>query len=162
MRVQKHRFLGGVAMKSILVISGPNLNLLGLREPGIYGTTTLQTIHDELLRLGAELGVAVETFQSNHEGAIIDAIHAARGRHQAIVINPGAYSHYSIAIRDAISSVEVPTVEVHLSNIHKREEFRHHSVIAPVAFGTIVGFGADSFYLGLRAAARLADSQDKG
>jgi len=149
-------------MKSILVISGPNLNLLGLREPGIYGTTTLQTIHEELARLGAELGVAVETFQSNHEGAIIDAIHAARGRHQAIVINPGAYSHYSIAIRDAIASVDIPTVEVHLSNIHKREEFRHHSVIAPVAAGIIVGFGADSFYLGLRAAARLADSQDKG
>ena len=149
-------------MKSILVISGPNLNLLGLREPGIYGTTTLQTIHEELARLGAELGVAVETFQSNHEGAIIDAIHAARGRHQAIVINPGAYSHYSIAIRDAIASVDIPTVEVHLSNIHKREEFRHHSVIAPVAAGIIVGFGADSFYLGLRAAARLAYSQEKG
>ncbi|HYF79490.1 MAG TPA: type II 3-dehydroquinate dehydratase [Symbiobacteriaceae bacterium] len=149
-------------MKSILVISGPNLNLLGLREPGIYGTTTLPAIHEELTRLGAELGVAVETFQSNHEGAIIDAIHAARGRHQAIVINPGAYSHYSIAIRDAIASVDIPTVEVHLSNIHKREEFRHHSVIAPVAAGIIVGFGADSFYLGLRAAARLADSQDKG
>jgi 3-dehydroquinate dehydratase-2 len=162
MRVQNHRFLGGAAMKSILVISGPNLNLLGLREPEIYGHTTLQTIHDELVRLGSELGVHVETFQSNHEGAIIDAIHAARGRHQVIVINPGAYSHYSIAIRDAITSVDIPTVEVHLSNVHKREEFRHHSVIAPVAAGTIVGFGADSFYLGLRAAARLATSQDKG
>lgn len=149
-------------MKSILVISGPNLNLLGLREPGIYGTTTLPAIHEELVRLGHELGVAVETFQSNHEGAIIDAIHGARGRCGAIVINPGAYSHYSIAIRDAIASVDIPTVEVHLSNVHKREEFRHHSVIAPVAAGTIVGFGADSFYLGLRAAARLADSQDKG
>lgn len=149
-------------MKSILVLHGPNLNLLGLREPEVYGSTTLQAINDELLRLGASLGLTVETFQSNHEGAIIDAIHAARGRFQAIVINPGAFTHYSIAIRDAIAAVAIPTVEVHLSNVHKREEFRHRSVIAPVAAGTIAGFGADSYYLGLRAAARLADSQEKG
>lgn len=145
-------------MAAVLVIHGPNLNLLGQREPGVYGATTLAEINSELVRLGAELGVRVETFQSNHEGAIIDALHAARGVYSAILINPGAYTHYSIAIRDAIAAVEIPTVEVHLSNVHKREEFRHRSVIAPVAAGQITGFGVDSYYLGLRAAARLADS----
>lgn len=145
-------------MAAVLVIHGPNLNLLGQREPGVYGATTLAQINSELVRLGAELGVRVEAVQSNHEGAIIDAIHAARGVYGAILINPGAYTHYSIAIRDAIAAVEIPTVEVHLSNVHKREEFRHRSVIAPVAAGQITGFGADSYYLGLRAAARLADS----
>jgi len=145
-------------MAAILVIHGPNLNLLGQREPGVYGATTLAEINTELVRLGAELGVRVETFQSNHEGAIIDVLHAARGVFNAILINPGAYTHYSIAIRDAIAAVEIPTVEVHLSNVHKREEFRHRSVIAPVAAGQITGFGVDSYYLGLRAAARLAYS----
>lgn len=148
-------------MGSILVIHGPNLNLLGLREPGVYGVVTLAEINARLVELGAELGCAVETFQSNSEGGIIDAIHAARGTHGAIVINPGAYTHYSIAIRDAIAAVAIPAVEVHLSNVYKREEFRHRSLIAPVAAGTIAGFGADSYYLGLRAAARLADSPDK-
>ncbi|HWI65281.1 MAG TPA: type II 3-dehydroquinate dehydratase [Symbiobacteriaceae bacterium] len=148
-------------MRSVLVIHGPNLNLLGEREPGVYGSTSLAEINAELARLGDELGLAVETFQSNHEGAIIDALHAARGKHGAIVINPGAYTHYSIAIRDAIAAVRIPTVEVHLSNVYRREEFRHRSVIAPVAAGTIAGFGADSYYLGLRAAARLADSLEK-
>lgn len=162
MRVWHVRFQGVGRLSSILVIHGPNLNLLGLREPGVYGSTTLAQIDAELQRLAAELGAAIETFQSNHEGAIIDAIHSARGRHDAILINPGAFTHYSIAIRDAIAAVAIPTVEVHLSNVYKREEFRHKSVIAPVAAGTIAGFGADSYYLGLRAAARLADSQDKG
>ncbi|MGE5674236.1 MAG: type II 3-dehydroquinate dehydratase [Mycobacterium leprae] len=143
-------------MVRILVIHGPNLNLLGEREPAVYGSTTLAQIVGQLESLGTELGVAVESFQSNHEGAIIDAIHAARGRCGGIIINPGAYGHYSIAIRDAIASVELPVVEVHLSNVHKREEFRHHSMIAPVCSGTIAGFGVDSYLLGLRAIARLA------
>jgi len=149
-------------LASILVIHGPNLNLLGQREPGVYGSATLADINARLVSLGEELGVSVETFQSNHEGAIIDAIHGAAGRFGAIVINPGAFTHYSIAIRDAIAAVAVPTVEVHLSNVYRREEFRHRSVIAPVAAGTIAGFGADSYCLGLRAAARLADSANKG
>lgn len=143
-------------MASVLVIHGPNLNLLGVREPGVYGSTTLADINSALTKLGAELGLTVDTLQSNHEGDIIDAIQGARGRYGAIVINPGAFTHYSIAIRDAIASVDVPVVEVHLSNVHKREEFRHHSVVAPVCVGSIIGFGADSYYLGLRAAARLA------
>lgn len=144
-------------MATVLVIHGPNLNLLGLREPEVYGSTTLAQVDGLLASLGAELGVAVETLQSNHEGAIIDAIHGARGRIQAILINPGAFTHYSIAIRDAIAAVApLPVVECHLSNVHKREEFRHKSVIAPVAAGTIVGFGVESYLLGLRAAASLA------
>ncbi|HLN64454.1 MAG TPA: type II 3-dehydroquinate dehydratase [Symbiobacteriaceae bacterium] len=146
-------------MPSVLVIHGPNLNLLGQREPGVYGVTTMATINERLVALGAELGVAVATFQSNHEGAIIDAIHAALGQHDAIVINPGAFTHYSIAIRDAIAAVAIPTVEVHLSNVYKREEFRHKSVIAPVAAGSIAGFGAESYLLGLRAAVGLCGSK---
>lgn len=143
-------------MVKVLVIHGPNLNLLGTREPAVYGSATLADINGQLEALGRELGVAVECMQSNHEGAIIDAIHGARGRCGAILINPGAYTHYSIAIRDAIAAVDLPVVEVHLSNVHKREEFRHRSVIAPVAAGTIAGFGAQSYHLGLQAAARLA------
>lgn len=146
---------------SVLVIHGPNLNLLGSREPQVYGSTTLAEVNAALVTLGLDLGVVVETLQSNHEGVIIDAIQGARGRHGAIVINPGAFTHYSIAIRDAISSVDVPVVEVHLSNVHKREEFRHHSVLSAVCVGTIVGFGAESYYLGLRAAARLARSEER-
>lgn len=142
-------------MARVLVLHGPNLNLLGQREPGVYGAVTLGEIDAALVSLGHELGVAVESLQSNHEGVLIDAIHGAKGRCDAIVINPGAFTHYSIALRDAIAAVELPTVEVHLSNVHKREEFRHHSVISPVAAGTIVGFGADSYLLGLRAAVGL-------
>jgi 3-dehydroquinate dehydratase II len=143
-------------MAAVLVIHGPNLNLLGEREPGVYGSAGLAEIDAGLRQLGAELGVTVDSLQSNHEGAIIDAIHAARGRFGAIVINPGAYTHYSIAIRDAIAAVApLPVVEVHLSNVHRREEFRHRSVISPVAVGTILGFGPESYYLGLRAAASL-------
>lgn len=142
-------------MARVLVLHGPNLNLLGTREPEIYGSTTLADIDAALQELAQELGVTVETLQSNHEGVLVDAIHGARGRCDAIVINPGAFTHYSIAIRDAIAAVELPTVEVHLSNVHKREEFRHHSVISPVASGTIIGFGVESYLLGLRAAVSL-------
>lgn len=140
-------------MAKILVIHGPNLNLLGNREPEIYGTLTLDRINTMIRSLGEELGLETENFQSNHEGAIIDKIHAAIGQVNGIIINPGAYTHYSLAIRDAIASVPVPVVEVHLSNVHAREEFRRHSVIAPVAQGQIAGFGADSYLLGLRALA---------
>lgn len=136
---------------SVLVLHGPNLNLLGLREPGIYGATTLAQIDARLTELAASLNTTVESFQSNHEGAIVDAIHTARDRHQGIVINAGAYTHTSIAIRDAISAVQIPTVEVHLSNIYKREEFRHHSYLAAIVVGQISGFGANSYYLGLQA-----------
>lgn len=136
---------------SVLVLHGPNLNLLGLREPGIYGATTLAQINARLIELAASLNTTVESFQSNHEGAIVDAIHTARDRHQGIVINAGAYTHTSIAVRDAVSAVQIPTVEVHLSNIYKREEFRHHSYLAAIVVGQISGFGANSYYLGLQA-----------
>lgn len=146
-------------MGRILVIHGPNLNLLGTREPEVYGSTTLAEIDAMLHELGQELGIEVESFQSNHEGAIIDAIHGARGRCDGILINPGAFTHYALAIRDAISAVGLPVVEVHLSNIHSREPFRHRSVIAPVAVGTIAGFGSGSYLLGLRALANRIRSQ---
>jgi 3-dehydroquinate dehydratase-2 len=136
---------------SILVLHGPNLNLLGLREPKIYGSTTLADI-DRLLEGDAtKLQVAISCLQSNHEGTLVDAIHEARTKHQGILINAGAYTHTSVAIRDALAGVKVPTVEVHLSNIYRREEFRHHSYIAPVAIGQISGFGAASYRLGLQA-----------
>jgi len=135
----------------ILVLNGPNLNLLGTRELGIYGKATLGEIDAALAKLAKELGVEIECFQSNSEGALIDRIHAAVGSCCGIVINPAGYTNFSISIRDAISSVALPTVEVHLSNIHSREEFRHKSMIAPVAVGQITGFGMDSYLLGLRA-----------
>jgi 3-dehydroquinate dehydratase II len=136
---------------SVLILHGPNLNLLGLREPGIYGVSTLAQIDAQLLELGRSLSASVHSLQSNHEGVIVDTIHAARDRHQGILINAGAYTHTSIAIRDAISAVQLPTVEVHLSNIYKREQFRHHSYLASIVVGQISGFGADSYYLGLQA-----------
>lgn len=136
---------------SILVLHGPNLNLLGMREPGIYGSTTLEQIDDSLKREAAKLQVDIDCKQSNHEGTLVDAIHDARGMHSGILINAGAYTHTSVAIRDALAGVKIPTVEVHLSNIYTREEFRHHSYIAPIAVGQISGFGANSYYLGLQA-----------
>lgn len=136
---------------SILVLHGPNLNLLGQREPGVYGVVTLSDIDQTLEREAASLGVTVEGRQSNHEGVLIDWIQDARGKFDGIVMNPAAYTHTSVGIRDAIAAVNLPLVEVHLSNIHKREPFRHHSYIAPVAIGQIAGFGADSYRLGLHA-----------
>ncbi|MEL6777661.1 MAG: type II 3-dehydroquinate dehydratase [Cyanobacteria bacterium J06597_16] len=136
-------------MLSILVLNGPNLNMLGKREPAVYGAQTLQAINDALAETAASLAVTLTFFQSNHEGALVDEVQAALDRHQGILINPGAYTHTSVAIRDAIAAVAIPTVEVHLSNIHKREAFRHHSYLAPVAVGQISGFGADSYRLGL-------------
>lgn len=144
---------------SVLVLHGPNLNLLGLREPGVYGRVTLDEINQQLVELGQKLQVDVSALQSNHEGVLVDAIHAARENHQGILINAGAYTHTSVAIRDAIAAVAIPTVEVHLSNIYRREEFRHHSYIAPVAIGQISGFGAASYSLGLQA---LIDSIRQG
>ncbi len=138
-------------MLSILVLHGPNLNLLGRREPEVYGYQTLEDINQILEQQATELQAKVLTFQSNHEGALIDCIHAAWDEHQGILINPGAFTHTSIAIRDAIAAVALPTVEVHLSNIYQREPFRHHSYIAPVAIGQISGFGAESYRLGLEA-----------
>ena len=136
---------------NILVVHGPNLNLLGAREPEVYGSLTLDRVNETISILAADLGCSVSFFQSNSEGAIIDAIQQARGVCDGILINPAAYTHTSVAIRDAVAAVDLPVVEVHLSNIHRREEFRHHSFIAPVAVGQIAGFGADSYLLGLRA-----------
>jgi 3-dehydroquinate dehydratase II len=136
---------------SILVLHGPNLNLLGKREPGIYGSTTLEDINRLLEQEAASLHVRLSAFQSNHEGALVDAIQAAIEQHNGILINPAAYTHTSVALRDAIAAVALPTVEVHLSNIHRREPFRHHSYIAPIAIGQISGFGAESYRLGLQA-----------
>jgi len=142
--------------KKILVLNGPNLNLLGKRQPDIYGRLTLEQINRKIRALAKELGVDVDIRQSNHEGELVTWIQQAPGQFGAIVINPAAYSHSSVAMRDAITSVGLPTIEIHLSNIHRREPFRHHSYIAEAAVGQIAGFGADSYLLGLRAAvARL-------
>ncbi|RQW88622.1 MAG: type II 3-dehydroquinate dehydratase [Geobacter sp.] len=146
----------------ILVIHGPNLNLLGTREPDVYGTFTLDDITASLSQLAVELGCDLSMVQSNSEGTLVDSIQAAKGVFHGILINPAAYTHTSVAIRDALSAVALPTVEVHLSNIHKREEFRHHSFVAPVAVGQISGFGPDSYLLGLRALVNFVRQQTKG
>jgi len=140
-------------MKKVLIINGPSLNLLGTREKGIYGSETLEEIAKKVNIEALRLNVEVDFVQSNHEGEIIDKIHNARENYDMLIINPGAFTHYSIAIRDAIKAVEIPTIEVHLSNIHAREEFRSKSVIAPVCIGQICGFGSNSYILALNAAA---------
>ena len=143
--------------KSIAVIHGPNLNLLGMREPEIYGSATLRDVNAAIRELCDELKCKVTTEQHNGEGELIDAIHAAAARGSAIVINPGAYGHYSYALRDALASVAVPKIETHLSNTHAREPFRRRSVIAPAVDGTVGGFGVNSYLLAIRAAVALLD-----
>jgi 3-dehydroquinate dehydratase-2 len=140
---------------SILVIHGPNLNLLGCREPEIYGRTTLDEINRNLTELGVQLGAGVITFQSNHEGAIVDRIQQASGSFDGLIINAAAFTHTSIAIRDALAVLEVPVIEVHLSNIHRREPFRHKSMMAGVVTGQILGLGANGYMLALRALAEM-------
>ena len=136
-------------MGKILIMNGPNLNLLGTREPEIYGSLTLADIHERLRCRANEAGLEIEFMQSNHEGVLVDAIQRARRTVDYIILNAAALTHYSIALRDAIAAVDVPVIEVHLSNIHKREEFRHKSVIAPVVLGQIAGFGAESYLAAL-------------
>jgi 3-dehydroquinate dehydratase II len=138
-------------MKKILVIHGPNLNLVGQRETDVYGVTSVEEINEAMLAKAAMLGVGLEVFQSNHEGEIVDKLQMTDAA--AIIINPGGFTHYSISIRDAVAAITKPVIEVHLSNIYAREEFRRTSVIAPVSAGQISGFGADSYYLALEAAA---------
>jgi 3-dehydroquinate dehydratase-2 len=143
-------------MVAILVLHGPNLNLLGRREPHIYGSLTLAEIDQRLVELGQELGVEVRTFQSNSEGTLIDALHEARNWAAGVIFNPGGYTHTSVALRDAVAAIGLPVVEVHLSNIQAREEFRRVSLISPVCLGTIAGFGWQSYALALRL---LADQE---
>lgn len=144
-------------MTRVGVVHGPNLNLLGVREPGTYGSSTLAEVDAELVALGAELGVVVECFQSNHEGALVDAVQAARGKWAGILLNPGGYTHTSVALRDALLAVRLPFVEVHLSNVHAREDFRRHSYFSDVAAGVISGLGVASYTLGLRALVGVLD-----
>ncbi len=142
----------------ILVINGPNLNMLGIREPDIYGNLSLEALQAELLNYAKNKGVVLDFFQSNHEGELLDKIHSAYGEKDFIIINAGAYTHYSIAMHDALQAVNIPTIEVHLSNIYKREKFRHKSLIAPVAIGGIYGFGFYSYQLAIDAALHYLDN----
>ena len=138
-------------MKKILVIHGPNLNLLGEREPGVYGTDTFESINNEIIEHAMKYEFHCDVYQSNHEGEIIDKLNLARKNYDGVILNAGAYTHYSYAIRDAIAAIKIPVVEVHLSNIHSRDEFRHTSVIAPVCVGQISGFGKYSYYMAVDA-----------
>ena len=138
-------------MANVLVLHGPNLNLLGTREPEIYGSATLADINEMLKKRAEEAGIGIDFLQSNHEGVLVDAVQAARGKYDYIIFNAAAFTHYSIALRDAIAAVEVPVIEVHISNIHQREAFRHTSVLAPVALGQICGLGVASYLAALDA-----------
>lgn len=146
----------------LLVLFGPNLNLLGEREKEVYGSSSFEDLKVMLQREAERRGVEIEIFQSNHEGEIIDCIHSKRKEIDGMIINPGAYTHYSIAIRDAIKAVNIPTIEVHLSNIYAREEFRHHSVIAPVCWGQISGLGFLGFVLAIKAFALKGEDNEPG
>lgn len=138
-------------MAKVLVLNGPNLNLLGTREPAIYGSTTLKDIEAMMRKRAIEAGIVLDFFQSNHEGELVDRVQAANHNYDYIIFNAAAFTHYSIALRDAIGAIEVPVIEVHISNIHKREEFRHTSVLAPVALGQICGLGVESYLAALEA-----------
>ena len=142
-------------MKRVLVILGPNLNMVGVREKGVYGDETAESINLQILEHAQKLGYSCEIFQSNHEGAIIDKLHAARNTFDGVVINAGAYTHYSYAIHDAIHDIRIPCVEVHISNIYARDEFRSHSVLSPVCAGTIAGFGINGYFLALQALSEM-------
>ena len=150
-----------MAVKKVLVIHGPNLDILGKREPKIYGRVTIREIDTRLKKIARDRGISLESFQSNHEGEIVSKIGRAEDSFDAMVINPAAYTHTSVAIRDAVSAAKIPTVEVHLSNIYAREEFRRDSLIAPVAHGQISGFGAASYELGLLAVLGLIQDKKK-
>ncbi|WP_299355695.1 type II 3-dehydroquinate dehydratase [uncultured Shimia sp.] len=145
-------------MTSILVLNGPNLNLLGTRQPEVYGSTTLAEIEESCVAHGASRDISVSCFQSNHEGALVDAIHDARNTFDGIILNAGAYTHTSIALMDAVASVELPVIELHLSNIHAREEFRHKSYLSKVALGQICGFGSHGYVLAIDALKAHLDS----
>ena len=149
-------------MKKILVLHGPNLNLLGTREPEIYGRTTLDDINKMIAARAKEAGIKADFLQSNHEGVLVDALqNVSKKGYAFVILNAAAFTHYSVAIRDAIAAIAVPVIEVHLSNIHQREEFRHHSVISPVVMGQIAGFGADSYMAALEVVIRRISGTKK-
>ncbi len=147
--------MGEVSILRVLVLNGPNLNLLGTRKPEIYGTTTLADIEQMMRQRAAELNIDMDFMQTNHEGVLVEEIQKAKGKYDYLLLNAAAYTHTSVAIRDAIEAVELPAIEIHLSNIHAREEFRHNSLIAPVCTGQICGFGAKSYLLALQYVAEM-------